>query len=332
MSPGVRQRLREAVLTVGAVLGSACLLLALAGAVLDVRPLVFRSGSMAPAIPTGSFALAHTEDAGGLDVGDVVSVVDDGGSRVSHRVVATEPRGEAVALTLRGDANPVDDSHPYVVEEADRVVASVPWLGYLVAWLAGPSGLLLLGAYAAFLGSVLLRRGSRDGGGGRPAGRRRGVRRRSVARGRGASAPVVTVLGVALVVVPHSDPAWAAWSDTGRATSGSFVARTVPKPAAVGCTVDNPVVGTKSMTTTWTAENGVTYTAVVRETGTSLTVTGTGATRSATVTGGLLGALLGTSFTIDVTATLTGTSWTARSSRAGTFVLLGLGFTCGSWT
>ena len=80
-------RLGDRVLTVGALLGLAALLSASLGAALGVRPFFFRSGSMAPAIDTGSMALARNVPAGDLRVGDVVSVASASGTRVSPLVL-----------------------------------------------------------------------------------------------------------------------------------------------------------------------------------------------------------------------------------------------------
>ena len=49
------------------------------------------------------------------------------------------------------------DRETYTVTRADRVMFHVPKVGYVVAWLAGPFGLFLLGGYAMFLLSVLFR-------------------------------------------------------------------------------------------------------------------------------------------------------------------------------
>ncbi|MFI5428341.1 S24/S26 family peptidase [Aeromicrobium sp. UC242_57] len=84
---------REVFLTVAAVLGVVCIVATLAGLVLDVRPLVFRSGSMAPAIDTGALAVARTVDAKDLVPGDIVSVTTRSGERVTHRLVETAPDG-----------------------------------------------------------------------------------------------------------------------------------------------------------------------------------------------------------------------------------------------
>ncbi|GAC81185.1 signal peptidase, endoplasmic reticulum-type [Gordonia malaquae] len=143
---------REVALNVGAVLGLICIVVAVASTLFGITPLVFRSGSMEPDIPTGSLALARTVDAADIRVGDVVSVNNDHGTRISHRVVAIEPAGDGVvSLTLKGDANRAPDGLPYTVTAADRVVAHVPLLGYAAAWLSSKSAIFLGGIVAGAL-------------------------------------------------------------------------------------------------------------------------------------------------------------------------------------
>lgn len=143
---------RELALNVGAVLGLICIVVAFASMLFGITPLVFRSGSMSPEISTGSLALARTIDAADIRVGDVVSVNNDIGTRISHRVIAIEPAGDgAVSLTLKGDANPGPDGLPYVVTEADRIVGSVPMLGYVAAWLSSKTAIFLGGIVAGAL-------------------------------------------------------------------------------------------------------------------------------------------------------------------------------------
>ena len=62
------------------------MLAGLATLALGVRPMVFRSGSMAPAIDTGALAFAHETAADELAVGDIVSVTTSTGSRDTHRI------------------------------------------------------------------------------------------------------------------------------------------------------------------------------------------------------------------------------------------------------
>lgn len=143
-----RDRVREVILNVGAVVGLVCIVVAAVSMLLGVTPLVFRSGSMSPEIPTGSLALARTVPSSEIAVGDVVSVDNQQGVRVTHRVVvlAPAPAGFGVVATLQGDANPVADVSPYVFDQADRVFFHAPGIGYAVSWLSSPVAIFLGGA------------------------------------------------------------------------------------------------------------------------------------------------------------------------------------------
>lgn len=150
-TPTQRSR-RELALNVGAVAGLICIVIAVGSMLFGIKPLVFRSGSMSPEISTGSLALARTVPADSIRVGDVVSVDNEVGTRITHRVVAVAPFGDGkLSLTLKGDANRVPDRSPYIVSEADRVIGSVPLLGYLAAWLSSKTAIFLGGIVAGAL-------------------------------------------------------------------------------------------------------------------------------------------------------------------------------------
>ncbi|MFC7446753.1 signal peptidase I [Rhodococcus daqingensis] len=142
-----RSRGREIALNVGAVAGLICVLVAAMSFFFGIKPLLFRSGSMSPDIPTGALALSKSTPAADLAVGDVVSVVNEQGVRITHRVKEiVSSDGSTSVLILKGDANKDADISPYTVTEADRVFFSVPGLGYAVAWLSSPAAIFLGGA------------------------------------------------------------------------------------------------------------------------------------------------------------------------------------------
>lgn len=144
-----RSTIREIALTAGAVVGVVCVVAAVASMLFGITPLVFRSGSMSPTIGTGALGLAREVPADQIRQGDVVSIVNEHGTRITHRVVANEPvAGGAASLTLKGDANQIADVTPSIVSSADRVFFHVERLGYAVSWLSSPS--------AAFLGGLLV--------------------------------------------------------------------------------------------------------------------------------------------------------------------------------
>jgi signal peptidase I len=140
VSPRLNRLLRESLLWAGAVGGVICLVLGGLALAFGFKPVIFRSGSMSPAIGTGALAFTHHVDAAGLHVGDVVTVRTDKGVRVTHRIRSISPQGDQVTLVLKGDANPVVDSQAYVVGSADRVLFSIPKAGYVVNALSGRAG------------------------------------------------------------------------------------------------------------------------------------------------------------------------------------------------
>lgn len=149
-----RSRGKEIALNVAATAGLICIIATLASLLFGIKPLVFRSGSMSPQISTGALALAKTVPATDLVVGDVISVNNDQGVRITHRVYSLEPTGgEAVIATLKGDDNNAPDRLPYTITEADRVFFHIGGLGYVVAWLSSSLAIFLGGS---LVGAVLV--------------------------------------------------------------------------------------------------------------------------------------------------------------------------------
>lgn len=278
---------REVLLTLGAVLGVACILLAtVASVAFDIKPLVFRSGSMSPAIHTGDLAVAREVDASTLERGDIVSVVNAKGSRVTHRLVESTVQADHTQLVLKGDANETADAEVYTATRADKVLFDVPRAGYVVDAGSSPAGLFILGLYVAWMVTLVLRRpgGGRNDGLGRPEGRRRGGARRleQSSRSRPAARSSVAVALVAALAV--ASPAAAAWTDSVPVTGTTLTAYTVPKPATFTC----GALGVLSVTFTWSSVVGATDYTLHYGSGGSLTrsVTGTSATITTAISGG----------------------------------------------
>lgn len=136
-----RSRAADVLLTIGAVLGSACIGLVIVALLFGVRIMLFSTGSMAPTIPVDSVALAQTVDASEVRVGDVVTVARPGKLPITHRVVAIEEIDSdagARRITMRGDANSADDPLPYDVVEVQRVFFSIPFGARFVSSLNSP--------------------------------------------------------------------------------------------------------------------------------------------------------------------------------------------------
>jgi signal peptidase I len=250
---------RQGLLTGGAVLGVVCILLTLGSALFGLRPLVVQSGSMSPTIKTGALAISRGEDAASLEKGQVVSVPTGTGSRVTHRIVEVTHEGDVAVLRLRGDANEATDAPAYRVTHADRVLFDVPYVGYAVGWLSGPVGLFLLGLYAAFLLTVMVRGTSGTPGTPgppRPADVTAGdapKRQRRLLR-TGLAILVVTGAGAGAVATRSVTPTLAAWTDPAAVTGTSLTAYTVPAPAGGNCAVaPNGGPTSRGVNLTWPA-------------------------------------------------------------------------------
>ncbi|SDJ76102.1 signal peptidase I [Nocardioides sp. YR527] len=221
------RRAGDLALTLAAVAGVVCLLTLLAGVVFDVRPLVFRSGSMSPAIPTGSLALAVPVDHREIAVGDVISVPYER-TRVTHRVVSIDHTEASSLLRMQGDANDAADLRPYQVTAADRVVYSVPHLGAVIAWLSHPPGIFVLAGYAALLLTILMRRRANPSAPSAPAVPEPPEPPRPRRRGRLAFA----VLVLAFLIGTAMPPTWAAWADPVVVTGGTLGTTSLVSPTA----------------------------------------------------------------------------------------------------
>jgi signal peptidase I len=246
-------RLRQALLTGGAILGAICLLAALGAVVLDVRPMVFRSGSMSPTISTGALALVHRVDADEISRGDVIGLIASDGTRVTHRVVEVSVDHHVATVRMQGDANAVADPEQYRVTEAERLLGAVPKVGFAIGWLATGLGQLVLAIYAAFLLLVLFRPCTPSRAHAARAGQGPGRRRATKSRAR-----TRIIAGVALVVMGGSleltqaSHGWAAWTDSTPVTGTTLAAHTVLPPTSVTCTGGGELA---SLTYSWPSKD-----------------------------------------------------------------------------
>lgn len=310
---GIGRGAREVFLTLGALLGVLCIVATVAGAAFGVKPLVFRSGSMSPAIHTGDLAISRTVEARELKTGDIVSVVNSSGNRVTHRLVNIASQGGARQLTLKGDDNKVPDAEVYTVTKAERVLFDIPKAGYVVSAATSPAGVFVLGAYVtAMLVLVFRRKRSGDDDGAAPSSRRRqgGARKADSKGGRATSRSVVTAAFAAALAV--ATPATAApWTDT-VAVSGSVLTATPGSAPVVSC-------GTLQIGLTqvkWTAMPGATgYVLHYGSGGGTSETVGSGVT-SKTFSG------LVTSGTFTVQALYGAATWTSVASNAKNYTVL----------
>lgn len=146
-SPGERGRarrrgpaaiVREVLLNVAAAGGAICILLTLAAVIFHISLIMFKTGSMAPTIPAGSLAVVREVPVSEVRVGDVVTVEREGKLPVTHRVTSVRLEDGRGVLTMKGDANPVEDPAPYTVSTVRTVLWSAPGLAQWVAKASNP--------------------------------------------------------------------------------------------------------------------------------------------------------------------------------------------------
>jgi signal peptidase I len=113
-----------------------------------------RGGSMEPSIPYGAMVAVHETVVTEVATGDVVTFRTTQGTLVTHRVIGISGEGSGVLLLVQGDANASADPAPVVGRQLmGRVEVAVPGLGFLLAALATPAGLL---AALGWMGMLVL--------------------------------------------------------------------------------------------------------------------------------------------------------------------------------
>lgn len=202
----------DVLLTVLAAAGSLCIVLMIVGWLFDVSLIMFRTGSMSPAIPAGSVAMVREIPATEMEVGDVVTVErGEGVLPVTHRVTAllgTDATTGQVDFEMRGDANAVEDPEPYSAVEVRRVVFSVAGAARVIQWFGNPYvlGSLTLGAATLVIWAFWPREHEASD----PADRQD---RRADATSSADHAAVVPLLAALVLTAPGVDP-----DDTGLIT------------------------------------------------------------------------------------------------------------------
>lgn len=96
------------------------------------------SGSMESSISVGSIVYVKNAEFDELAEGDVIAF-ESGASVVTHRITSIDSQSKLI--TTKGDANDTEDFVPVAyVNVIGRVVAHVPFLGYLASWLSEITG------------------------------------------------------------------------------------------------------------------------------------------------------------------------------------------------
>lgn len=144
--------LGDQLLNLAAAAGLLCLILVVLAWIFGVSIMMFRTGSMEPAIPSGSIAFVREVPATEMHPEDVVTVDrGEGVLPVTHRVTDiddTDPATGEVTFRMKGDANDAPDVEPYSATDVKRVLFSIPGAAHVVQWFSNPYvlGGLTLGA------------------------------------------------------------------------------------------------------------------------------------------------------------------------------------------
>ena len=109
----------------------------------DVK--IVQSGSMEPAISTGSLVLVQAQARYQTD--EVITFTTRGTSDVptTHRIVEDRLQAGDLVYYTKGDANPDVDPEPVRPENViGKVIFTIPYLGYLLDFARQPLGFILL--------------------------------------------------------------------------------------------------------------------------------------------------------------------------------------------
>ena len=113
------------------------------------------SGSMEPAIMTGSLTFTKEVSFEELQPGDIiVFLAGDSSDTVTHRI--TEVNTDARELTTKGDANEIEDLRPVSADAVvGKVIGNVPLLGFVEGFFTTPEGKAASGSI--LLGAIILK-------------------------------------------------------------------------------------------------------------------------------------------------------------------------------
>ncbi|MGB9960139.1 MAG: signal peptidase I [Candidatus Bathyarchaeales archaeon] len=109
----------------------------------DTRYEPVYTGSMEPAIPVGSIVVIKPAVPETLTVGDIIcfKIEAESPTTVTHRIIDVTNEG----FKTKGDAN--EDPDPWTVKKQDvvgKVIAVIPYIGYLGYFIRTPIGFILL--------------------------------------------------------------------------------------------------------------------------------------------------------------------------------------------
>lgn len=106
---------------------------------------IVESGSMEPALPTGSAIWIDTIKLSEISEGDVITFEAAGLPRTTHRVIEVRGEGDGLFFKTKGDANEdADTFNVYPGEVVGIVEFSVPYIGSILALAKSLNGFAIL--------------------------------------------------------------------------------------------------------------------------------------------------------------------------------------------
>lgn len=115
----------------------------------NYKVLIVRSGSMQPAIQTGSLIFSRPAD--DYAVGDIITY-RYGRASITHRIDEKKDDNGQISYITKGDANNSSDKNKITASEIiGRVFLTVPYLGYAVDTVKKPWGFILIVVLPALL-------------------------------------------------------------------------------------------------------------------------------------------------------------------------------------
>ena len=130
------------------IMAVAVMICALACQLAQIKPVVVVSGSMEPAVATGSLAFIDKKDKT-IEEGDVISF-RAGEALVTHRVISITGEG----YKTKGDNNDIADAGYVKDEQIEGTLAfNIPGMGYFLKVIALPAGAAALLLYIIMKGT-----------------------------------------------------------------------------------------------------------------------------------------------------------------------------------
>ncbi len=109
------------------------------------KVLVVKSGSMEPAVKTGSVVFVSPQEE--YNVNDIITFAGRGGKEnsITHRIIEIEDTNGKKSFVTKGDANNAEDESKVAEDKIiGKVLFSIPYAGYLVVAAKQPLGFTLL--------------------------------------------------------------------------------------------------------------------------------------------------------------------------------------------